>query len=163
PESTAYEDRLVQAGRVELVHCLHEGRRRQPFARGLLAAERDHVRRDVATVDVEPRAEIWKEQAAGPARDVERRLAVAFDAPLKVRDLVRPKVVVELGPPFRDQPVVPCLGGILHSSPAPFCWLGPQERAVDAAHGCCLGPTTTSSSGPNITGFIQKPSTHGRL
>jgi hypothetical protein len=54
PEGTAYEDRLVQAGRVELVHCLHEKRRRQPLARGLLAAELDHVRRDVATVDVEP-------------------------------------------------------------------------------------------------------------
>ena len=93
---TAHEDRLVPARQVELVHRLHVQIRRQPFAHRLLLTDRDHVRGDVATVYVQPGSEVGEEQPTGPARDVERRLAVVLDELLEVGDLVRPKVVVEL-------------------------------------------------------------------
>ena len=107
PEGAADEDRPVAPRRIELVHGLDEEGRRQPIARRLLAAERDHVRGDVAAVDVEAGAEIGEEQATRSAGHVERGLAVPLDERPEVVDL-RP-ALVELGPPLGHQPVVPGL------------------------------------------------------
>jgi hypothetical protein len=111
PESPADENGLVATRRIELVHRLDEERRSEPLALGLLPAERDHVRRHVAAVDVEPGSEVRDEQPSGAAGDVERRLT-ALDVLLEVRDLGT--VLVELGPPLRDEPVVPGLRDLIH-------------------------------------------------
>jgi len=71
-----------------------------------LAAEREHVLRDVHTFDVETGLEPRDEQAAGAARDIQGGLA-ALDEALEVVDL-RP-FGVELGPVAGDHPVVPGL------------------------------------------------------
>ena len=109
PERAADEDRPVPPWRRERVHGLHEERRRQPLARRLLPTALDHVAGDVAAVHVEPGAQVGDQQASGAAGDVQCRPAVPLDVPLEVRDLVRPEVVVELGPPRRDESVVPRL------------------------------------------------------
>ena len=51
--------------------------------------------------------EIRQQQPAGPAGDVERRLTVALDEPAEVVDLRT--ALVELGPPFGNEAVVPGL------------------------------------------------------
>ena len=58
------------------------------------------------TADIEARAEERHEQPAGAAGDVERGLA-RLDVALEVRDLRA--FGVELGPPLRDEAVVPGL------------------------------------------------------
>jgi hypothetical protein len=88
------------------VHRLDEERRCEPFGFGLCPAERDHVGGDITAVDVESCAEKGNQEAAGPARDVERRLT-AFDVALEVGDLRA--ILVELGPPLGDEAVVPRL------------------------------------------------------
>ena len=115
PEPAADDDRPVAARQVELVHRLRvEVRRRQPLSLAALADALEHVRRDVRAVDVEPRVEIRHEQPARAARGVERRLARLDERPEPV-DL-RP-VEVELGPPTRDESVVPGLrGGGAHAA-----------------------------------------------
>src|SRR3954465_1096095 len=117
PERTADEDRPVPPRRLELVHRLHEERRRQSLARRFLAAERDHVRRDVAAVDVEAGTKVRDQQPACPASDVERRLTASLDVPPEVGNLVRPELVVELRPPPRDQAVVPGLRSAVQPLP----------------------------------------------
>jgi hypothetical protein len=101
-----------------------------------LAAERDHVRRDVAPVDVEPGTKIGDQQPAGPAADIERRLTALLDVPLEVGDLVRPEVVVELRPPLRDQAVVPRLRSAFQSSTS---WqpLLAGSSTVEGLRRCC--------------------------
>ena len=89
------------------MHRLHVQLRREALALGLLAAERDHVGRDVAAVDVQAGSEVGNEQAPGPAGDVQRGLPVVSMNLLEVRDLLRAEVVVELGPLPSDEPVVP--------------------------------------------------------
>jgi hypothetical protein len=120
PECTAHEDRPVAPGRIELVHRRDEQPGREPLAARLLAAERDHVRRQVTAADVETRPQAGQEQPSRAARHVERGLAVAFHPAEEVRDLMGPEVVVELRPPLRDQPVVPGVRGgslpAVHSS-----------------------------------------------
>jgi hypothetical protein len=110
-EATADIHRAVPARQVELVHGLRVQPRGEAPARGGLATVREHVRRDVAAVDVEAGAQVRKQQPAGAARDVERRLAVLLDKPLEVRDLLAADV--ELRPPLRHNTVVP--GGFRHA------------------------------------------------
>ena len=76
------------------MHRLHEERRGQSLGRRFLPAERDHVRRHVAAVDVEAGTKGRDQQPACPASDVERRLTALLDVPLEVGDLVRPELVV---------------------------------------------------------------------
>jgi hypothetical protein len=125
-ERAAHVDRPVPAGHIELVHRLHVQVRREPFALRLLAAERDHVRRHVAAVDVETGAQVGKEKPTGPAGDVECRLP-SLDEPPEVRDLVRSKLVVELRPPLGDEAVMPRSRGLSpHAGTVPH---GPVPRA----------------------------------
>jgi hypothetical protein len=114
PEPAAEHDRRVATREVELVHGLRvEPRRRHALPLGALAAEREHVGGDVAAVDVEPRLKIRHEEPPGAARDVERGLSRLHEA-LEVVDLGT--VEVELGPPPRDEAVVPGLrAGVGHA------------------------------------------------
>jgi hypothetical protein len=89
-----------------------------------LAAEREHVGGDVAAVDVEPGAKKRHEEATGAAGDVERRLAAFLDDAPEVRDL-RP-ADVELGPPARDNAVVPG-GGVSYVASS-----ATSQRAISA-------------------------------
>lgn len=81
-----------------------EPRRGQPFAHRAFAAEREHVRRDVAAVDVEAGVQIRDQQPTRPAGDVECGLP-GLDERAEEVDLGA--VEVELGPPARDEAVVP--------------------------------------------------------
>jgi hypothetical protein len=106
-EAAADHDRPVGARWIELVHRLDEECRRQPLALSTLAAEGDHVLRDVAAVHVQPGAQVRKQQPARPAGDVEGGLAVTLDEAPEVVDLS--PALVELGPPFGNEAVVPGL------------------------------------------------------
>ncbi len=106
-EAAADEERPVTPGQLELVHRLGVQRRSETFPLGGSTAEREHVGRDVATVDVEARAEEGEQQPARSARDVERRLSVRLDLPPEVVELGAS--LIELGPPARDDAVVPRL------------------------------------------------------
>ena len=89
------------------MHGLRIQVRRQALGFRAFATKRQHVRREVTTVDVQARPEVRDEEPSGPARDVESRLTVVLDELLEVRDLGA--VHVELGPPSRNDPVVPGL------------------------------------------------------
>ena len=105
-EASADEDRAIAARQVELVQRLRVEVRSEALLLGALAAQRQHVGRDVAAVDVEAGPEIRQEEAPGPAGGVERGLTF-LDEPPEVVDLGAR--VVELGPPLRNEPVVPRL------------------------------------------------------
>ncbi len=96
------------------MHRLYVEIRRESLALRFLSTEGDHVRGSVATVDVESGPQVGQEQTTRPAPHVERRLPVVLDELLKVRNLVRPEVVVELRPPPGDQAVMPCLWVLGH-------------------------------------------------
>jgi hypothetical protein len=78
-------------------------------------AQGDHVRRNVAAVDIQTGPEVGQEQAAGSTTDVEGRLAVALDELLEVGDLS--PALVELGPPLRYESVVPGLRRVWQLGP----------------------------------------------
>ena len=89
------------------MHRLLVQSRRQPIPRGALAAEGEHVGRDVAAVDVQPGLQA-REAAGGPCRSqVEGGLAVALDE--RPVEASSSRVVVELRPPASHQAVVPGL------------------------------------------------------
>ena len=106
-EPAADDDSPIQPRQLQLVHRLRVEPRRQPFPFRPLAAESEHVRRDVATVHVQAGAKPRHEQAPGPARHVERRLPTVLDEALEVGDLGA--VRVEHRPPARNDAVVPGL------------------------------------------------------
>jgi hypothetical protein len=60
-EPSADEDRAIAPGQLELVECLGVEVRRQALLLGGLAAEGQHVGRDVAAVDVQARTKIRQE------------------------------------------------------------------------------------------------------
>ena len=82
--------------------------RREPLSLGGLAAAREHVRRDVAAVDIEAVAEVREQEPARAAAEIERRLARLDVAP-EVVDLGA--VGVELGPVVGHDAVVPGRNG----------------------------------------------------
>jgi hypothetical protein len=80
--------RKKEEARTETVRGLVASQRLREST-GFLGDEDDEVvlarvGRDVATVDVQPCLQIWDEQPAGAAGDVERRLA-GLDEPLESR------------------------------------------------------------------------------
>jgi hypothetical protein len=79
-EGIADVDRAVGARQIERVHRLLVEPRREPLPRGLFPAMRQHVRRQVAAIDVQPRPQQWQQQAPGAAREIEGRLAIVRDA-----------------------------------------------------------------------------------
>jgi hypothetical protein len=89
----------VQRLRVEL-------RRFEALSRCALTAEGQHVGRDVASVDIEPRLEPGHEQPPRTASDVESGLS-GFDEPAEIVGLGAAEI--ELCPPSRNEPVVPGL------------------------------------------------------
>ena len=97
--------------------------RRDALALRRLTAEREHVGRDVAAVDVEARSEERDQQPPGPAGDVERGLSASLDDAPEVVDL-RP-ADVELRPPPGDDAVVPGLRRYAVSSAT-------SQRAISA-------------------------------
>src|SRR5207244_5661274 len=97
PETPAYDDRPVTPRQAQLVHRLRVETGRQSLLLGPLAAERKHVGRHVATVDVQAGAQPRHQQPSGPAGDIERRLAAILDEALEIRDLG--PVPVEHRPP----------------------------------------------------------------
>lgn len=106
-ERATHVDRPVAARKVELVRCLRVQVRREPLALGPLPTQGEHVRREVGPVDIKPVAEERDQHPAGPARHVERRLP-RLD--VRAEELDLGTVEVELGPPPRDESVVPGLG-----------------------------------------------------
>ena len=105
-QAAADVDRPVPPRKVEVVHGLAGQRRRGADRRGRLAAEGNHVGRDVDPVDVQPVRDVRHEQAAGATGDVERRLAL-LDELAEVLDLRAG--VAEQRPPPGHHPVVPAL------------------------------------------------------
>jgi hypothetical protein len=70
----------------------------------------EHLRVEEDTDDIKGVSAVLRdEQAPRPTADVQRRPASVFDAPLEIGDLMRPEVVVELGPVPRDHAAVPRL------------------------------------------------------
>ena len=136
PEAAADKDSSVGARRVELVHRLHEERRRKRFTLGFLVAERDHVRRDIAAVDVESGSEVPDEQTAGAAGNVESRLTF-LDVLLKLRDLGA--IFVELGPLPRNEAVVPGLWRVRHVSGPPLSIRRCEQKAEQQRRACRRG------------------------
>ena len=104
-EPTADDDRSIAARYVQLVHGLRiEARRAQALSLSPLAAELEHVGRDVRAVDVEPGLEVRNEEAPGAARGIECGLP-NLDEPAEIVDLW--PVAVELRPPAGNDAVVP--------------------------------------------------------
>lgn len=101
----AHVDRPIPARQVERCHGLGKQPRRHARRRQGPLALRKHVARDVAAVDVDARPRERNEEAAGPAREVENRLAVPLDLTLEERQLRR--TGQDLAPPLRHQAVVP--------------------------------------------------------
>ena len=81
----------------------------------MLAAVREHVGRDIAAVDVQAGLQQREQEAARATAKVEGGLAVALDEPLVEGQLSRVRFV-ELGPPARDQAVMPGLRGVRHAA-----------------------------------------------
>jgi hypothetical protein len=116
------------------------------FTLGFLAAERDHVRRDIAAVNVESGSKVRDEQTAGAAGNVERRLT-SLDVLLKVRDLGA--IFVELGPPPRNEAVVPGLWRVRHVSGPPLSYAVVNRRRSSSA--ACAGEALLLIEEPSPT------------
>ena len=125
-EHPAGDHRAVAARGCERVQRLHEQRRLEPLTPSVLAAEGDHVGRDVAPVDVEPGTEPGQQQPARAASGVERRLP-DLDEPPVVVDLRT--AVVQRGPVLGDEAVVPRLGRAAHSPSSSFVSRSPKTSA----------------------------------
>ena len=103
---TAHVDGPIRPGEVELVHRLHGESWRETTLHRLRLSQRDHVRRDVGTVDVEA---VCKQRQKDPPRSapkVERRLPKPSDRRSEVSQLLGLRHV-ELGPPTCHQAVMP--------------------------------------------------------
>jgi hypothetical protein len=105
-EDATGHDRRVRARRSELVKRLHEERRVEPLAPGFRPAERDHVGGHIVAVDIETVTKPRKQQPAGTASGVERRLP-SRDEASEILDFLG--LGRKLGPPLGNQAVVPCL------------------------------------------------------
>src|SRR4029453_1494706 len=81
PEPPTDVDRPVLPREIQLVHRLPMEPRSQSVAMRPLPAKVEHVRRDVAAIHVEARAEVGDQQSTGSARDVECGLS-GFDVSL---------------------------------------------------------------------------------
>ena len=74
-----HKDRAVAPRQVELLHRLQVERGGQTELGGLGPAEREHLRRHVHAVDVDPEAEVVEQEPAGAAANIEYRLALGAD------------------------------------------------------------------------------------
>ncbi len=102
-------DRPICPREVELVHRLHGEPGREAVLRRLRLSRGDHIGRDVGTIDVEAVGEQRHQDPPRPAPKVERRLPEPADCCSEVGPLLG-LGHIELGPPARDQAVMPGLG-----------------------------------------------------
>ena len=102
--ATADDDGLVPTGHIQFVHGLAVQLRRPVDRLCGLPAQPDHVRRDIAAIDVQPGRHPRNEQPASATRDVQGRLASLDELP-EVVDL-RSRLA-EQRPPPGHQSVMP--------------------------------------------------------
>src|SRR5438094_1141605 len=86
----------------------------RPRFRQLPSSRRNHVGRYVDAIDVKPLGRERHQKPSRSASEIEHRLAELLDRRPVVAELVR-LCDVELGPPPRDQPVVPGPGLLIHA------------------------------------------------